>query len=511
MNQFIDLFRQDMNIFYEKTKAFYNGEITKAEYKGISGGFGSYAERDGKANMLRLRLPGGRISKDTLAFILQQVEDHQLDTIKLTTCETIQLHHLEPDTLFDIASKALDFGIICRGGGGDFPRNVIVSPLTGVQKDEYFDVMPYALAASDYLLSFIHGPKLPRKLKVAFSNSPENVPHATFRDLGFTANKDGSFDVCCAGGLGNNPKFGVRVAEQIAGEDILYYIHAMVDLFIEHGNYQNRGRARSRYLQDTLGKEGLIQAFQEKLSIAKQDPSLKLSVSPIPVNKTGNGTISNDRVIAQKQEGLFAVSYQPIGGLISPQTLKAISDIIQDMEDVELRISPFEEIYIINLTADEAQKVLDVTKDGAATPLEHSVACIGASICQQGVRDSQSLLRECIAAANASNLPANAFPQIHISGCPSSCGTHQTGLIGFHGGVKLIDKVPHPAFTLHVNGCDKQGLERMGTQLGVILQSKIPAFLLDLAQAAADADMDFVSWFNSHEDEFHTIAEKYLV
>ena len=285
----------------------------------------------------------------------------------------------------------------------------------------------------------------------------------------------------------------------------------MVNLFIEHGNYQNRGRARSRYLQDTLGQEGLIEAFQEKLSAAKQDPSLKLSVSPISITKTGNGTITNDRIIAQKQEGLFAVSYQPIGGLISPQTLKAISDTIQDMQEVELRISPFEEIYIINLTADEAQKVLDVTKDGATTPLEHSVACIGASICQQGVRDSQSLLRECIEAAKASNLPANAFPQIHISGCPSSCGTHQTGLIGFHGGVKLIDKVPHPAFTLHVNGCDKQGSERMGDQLGVILQSKIPDFLLDMAQAVVDANMDFVSWFNSHEEDFHKIAEKYLV
>lgn len=511
MNQFTDLFRQDMNIFYEQTKAFYNGEITKTQYKGISGGFGSYAERDGKANMLRLRLPGGRIAKDTLAFIIQQVETYQLDTIKLTTCETIQLHHLKPDTLFHIASEALDFGIICRGGGGDFPRNVTVSPLTGVQKDEYFDVMPYALAASDYLLSFIHGPKFPRKLKVAFSNGPENVPHATFRDLGFTANKDGSFDVYCAGGLGNNPKFGVRVAEHISGEDVLYYIHAMVHLFIEHGNYENRGRARSRYLQDTLGHDGLIAAFQEKLSSAKQDPSLKLSVSPITITKTGSGTITDDRVIAQKQEGLFAVHYQPIGGLISPQTLKAISDTIQDMPEVELRISPFEEIYIINLTADEAQKVLDITKDGATTPLEHSVACIGASICQQGVRDSQSLLRECIQAAKASNLPSNAFPQIHISGCPSSCGTHQTGLIGFHGGVKLIDNVPHPAFTLHVNGCDQQDSERMGTQLGVILQSNIPAFLLDIAQAATDANMDFVSWFNSHETDFHKIAEKYLV
>lgn len=33
--------------------------------------------------------------------------------------------------------------------------------------------------------------KLPRKLKVGFSNSPANVTHATFRDLGFMAKKMG--------------------------------------------------------------------------------------------------------------------------------------------------------------------------------------------------------------------------------------------------------------------------------------------------------------------------------
>ena len=40
--------------------------------------------------------------------------------------------------------------------------------------------------------------KLPRKLKVGFSNSPANVTHATFRDLGFVAKENGTFDVYSA-------------------------------------------------------------------------------------------------------------------------------------------------------------------------------------------------------------------------------------------------------------------------------------------------------------------------
>ena len=73
-------------------------------------------------------------------------------------------------------------------------------------------------------MTFINAEKMPRKLKVCFSNSPANVTHATYRDLGFAACPDGTFDVYSAGGLGNNPQFGVKVAEGVAPEKILYYI-----------------------------------------------------------------------------------------------------------------------------------------------------------------------------------------------------------------------------------------------------------------------------------------------
>ena len=47
------------------------------------------------------------------------------------------------------------------------------------------------------------------------------VPGYLFRiQGGFVAREDGKFDVYSAGGLGNNPRFGVKVAEAALPEDI---------------------------------------------------------------------------------------------------------------------------------------------------------------------------------------------------------------------------------------------------------------------------------------------------
>ncbi len=36
-------------------------------------------------------------------------------------------------------------------------------------------------------------------------------------------------------------------------DQILYYIEAMHQMFLAYGNYENRAKARSRYMQQTLG------------------------------------------------------------------------------------------------------------------------------------------------------------------------------------------------------------------------------------------------------------------
>jgi sulfite reductase (ferredoxin) len=504
--------KEDMDEFREKTDQFYSGEMTKNAYKGFSGGFGSYAQRGGEANMLRLRMPGGRVTKDKLKFLAESVEKHQVDRVHMTTCQTIQLHNLKPAALYDIMEHALDHGIVTRGAGGDFPRNAMVSPLSGVEQGEYFDVLPYAEAAGEYTMTFIRAEKMPRKLKVGFSNSPANVSHATFRDLGFAARPDGKFDVYSAGGLGNNPKFGCKVAEAVDPSKILYYICAMRDTFMAYGNYENRGRARTRYMQDTLGEEGYVKAYQEKLqAVFDSGVDLDLNIEIPVITKRGDGTAAEGRrVIPQKQEGLYAVAYHPIGGCPAPEKFRELYETIKDMEAVEIRVAPYETMYIINLTGTEAKQVLSVTEDGAQTLFETSVACIGASICQVGLQDSQKLLRECMAAVREAGIRDGALPQIHISGCTSSCGTHQTGEIGFHGGVKMVNKEACPAFTLHVNGCDEQGREKMGVQLGLMLAEEIPAFLTELGKTVEASGLCYSEWKIGREEELKALAERYM-
>lgn len=512
LEQCIKEFREELPEFKEMSNQFYQKEIGVKEYKGFSGRYGSYAQRGGETGMLRLRLSGGRMTKEQCGFIADSIERWKIDKVHLTTCQTVQLHNLGPDAIGSIMEEAISHGIITWGGGGDFPRNVMTSPLSGVEQGEYFDVMPYARAAADYMLTFINRIKMPRKLKVGFSNSPHNVTHATFRDLGFVAAEKGRFDVYSAGGLGSNPKLGLCVATDVEPSKILYYIKAMTELFMTYGNYENRGKARTRYMQDVLGAEGYVNAFQEKLQkVLASNESLDVPLETMTTVKKGDGTTASAyRIIPQKQDGLYAVAYHPIGGTVAPQKFREIYEVIRDRKDVELRVSPDQSLYVIHCTGQEALEVLAVTDDGADNRFECSVACIGASICQIGVRDSQKLLGTLMKEARARGFKDGILPQIHISGCPSSCGTHQTGILGFHGGVKMIEKVAQPAFTLHVNGCDEEGQERFGELWGVMLEADIPAFLMEVGERVQASGALFETWYPQHTEELREIANRYL-
>ncbi|MGN0464974.1 MAG: nitrite/sulfite reductase [Lachnospiraceae bacterium] len=503
--------KKDIPTFREKTAEFYSGEMKKNEYKGFSGRYGSYAQRN-SFNMLRLRMTAGRITKEKLAFIVDAIKKHSVNMVHFTTCQAVQFHNLEQNAVCDIMEAALDVDIVTMGGGGDFPRNIMCSPLSGVEVGENFDVLPYAEITGKYMMNFINAPKMPRKLKICFSNSQKNMTHATFRDLGFVSRPDKKFDVYSAGGLGNNPKFGVKVAEAIEPEKILYYVKAMWLTFTTYGDYNNRGKARTRYMQDILGgPENYKKAYLEKLDeVFASGENLDIEVASTESKKVADGIIEDKRIIAQKQNGLYTVIWHPIGGQPSIKTLCNLNDALTDIEDAEIRISPDETAYIINLTAKEAAKILDITDDGAKTLFETSVSCIGASICQVGLRDSQALLAKCIQAVRKANIKDGALPQIHISGCPSSCGTHQTGSIGFRGASARVDGKPCPAFLLYVNGNDYQGKETMGYEVGTIIDTKIPAFLVELGQTVANSGMDYAAWNEANPGAIDTIAKKYI-
>lgn len=228
-------------------------------------------------------------------------------------------------------------------------------------------------------------------------------------------------------------------------------------------------------------------------------------------NKTGDGSsASGERVLEQKQPGLYTVIWHPIGGQPRPETLAALGEMMQTIDGTELRLAPDETAYIINLTGAEAEKILEATEETAQTKLETSVSCIGASICQVGARDSQALLQACVKAVGEAQIPDGALPQIHISGCPSSCGTHQTGPMGFRGGVRMADGKAQPAFVFYLGGNEAQGKEAMGRELGTMFESEIPSFLVKLGKEIAAKGLDFESYRMQYPDGIEKVAAEYL-
>lgn len=502
--------KKQIEEFRDKAEQFSSGEINVTDYKKYSGKFGSYAQRGAETAMLRLRIAGGQLSKEKLKSLIDICEKYNINLIHCSTCQTLQLHNLPLNIIADVMTDAIENGFYCLGGGGDFPRNVMVSPLSGVEKNENFDVFPYAEKAADYLISQIEKVKMPRKLKVCFSNSPENAVHATFRDLGFVSRPDGTFDVYCAGGMGGNPRMGVKVAQTVDGTKILYYVKAMISFFCKYGNYEVRSKARTRYIQEELGNK-FSEKFNEELQNAFSDGGLDISVDTNTISKSGCETeINSHRLIKQKQQGLYAVKYRPIGGNLNVNILQNIYNTIRDMPEVSLRISPDQTIYIINCDGKEAETVLNITGGGAEKDIEESVACIGSSICQQGLRDSQELLKNVLEAVKPYNFPSDALPVLHISGCRSSCGTHQIGKIGFHGKVKMVDKKPVPGFTISISGNDKQGYEKFGDELGVIASDDIPDFLVELGKTVTESGMSYKQFVAEREDVLKEIIEKYV-
>ena len=511
-SKWLQTYREEIETFSGRIQDFQEGKIDKKDYKGYSGGMGSYAQRDQSKHMLRLRMPAGRLTMERLKFLADTVEKYQVRRLKLTTCETVQLHDLAAEQVPAIIGEAAGAGILCRGGGGDNPRNVMCSPLSGVQKGEAFDPSPWAAAVTDYLLSICRDIHMPRKLKIAFSNGVDDSVHSAFRDMGFRAQADGTFSLRIAGGLGAmGHRMGVLVDEAVQPGEVLYYVKAMVDTFCRHGNYENRAKARTRFMQDTLGPEGLKEAFLKNVGALKAQGGLEVSglEAPADVAKGTGETLDHPRAVPQKQEGLYAVKYHPIGGVLPVEKPAELYAVLQDVPGAGCRVGPDETLYVVNLTAAEAEKVLAVTEDGARTEFEHSVACIGATVCQQGVRDSQGLLQAAVSAVREAGIPDGALPRINISGCPSSCAAHQAGTIGFQGGVRLEDKKPQPAFRLFLGGSDALDEARFGEAGAVILEKDIPALLVELGRAAAAAGQTWGQWSETHREDLNAIVAKY--
>lgn len=208
----------------------------------------------------------------------------------------------------------------------------------------------------------------------------------------------------------------------------------------------------------------------------------------------------------QKQEGLYSVYLHPIGGQLLVKDLRAILDLIEKFENVEIRLSVSESAYFRNLNGTEAEELLKLTeKMSAKTDFEQSVSCIGVPTCQVGLCNSQGTLHDVL------NYFKDNNAKIHFSECGNSCGVHQISGIGFTGKKKRVGDAVEECFTLFVNGAYGIEKTRLGEPYADIQSSRIPEFLFRISKKVQESELSFEEYLTNKADEFKGLVEEYSV
>ena len=61
--------------------------------------------------------------------------------------------------------------------------------------------------------------------------------------------------------LGRNPKLAVILDELINPSDVLYYVDGMVSMFKAEGDYENKNKARVRYILERMGRRRVLKVL----------------------------------------------------------------------------------------------------------------------------------------------------------------------------------------------------------------------------------------------------------
>lgn len=506
--------------FQTKVSEYLSG--TLENLKPYSSIMGIYKEGSKNSYMIRPRFPGGIATLEQLQAIANIANKYSL-RLRFTTRQDLQLHAVPLEKVNIILDNLLQVGLITTGAGGDGIRNITCSPLSGIARDEIFDVTPYMIAITNFMLRTTENLQLPRKYKVSFSNTADDTANASISDLGFIAKKENNklgFCVYAAGGLGSNSQLAIKLSDFILAEDALFYVEAMKNIFAREGDRTNRNKARLRFVRQRLGDEVFLTYFQQELHQLKlTNPELKLTLNPTTVATEDNSFFPWDKeyqniIFPQKQSGLYAIYIHPSKGEILPTQILTLTEFLKAVTPkVELRLTSSQGFFVRNLSVKAVDQLLLLT-DSLISPfsIDNTVSCAGPQFCNFGINDSQSLLTSILEFFKNQPLAIkSALPTPLISGCPNSCAQHQKGLIGFTGRKKRLDGKIVDTYLLSLGG--RVGYQaKFGENIGEILATRIPAFLLELAILKAQyPSVSFSEFLEQQHLQILNLTKAYLL
>lgn len=525
----------DIKYFGSLINDFLSGSLEPVKFKAIRVPMGIYEQRKDGSYMLRIRCAGGFIKPFQLKKVTEIAHHHNSNLLHITTRQEIQIQNLALSETLQILQNLKEIGLSSKGGGGNTVRNILVSLESGIASNEVFDVSAHAFDLTSKLIAEADSFTLPRKLKIAFSNSDEDTALAAFNDLGFIARiKDGKrgFKVYLGGSLASKPMIGYELFEFAPEEDLFYIANAAKKLFSRYGNRKNKHKARLRYVFYKLGKEEVFRLFFEIFDEVKQDAENeylhKEYISQLKQPEFESEAVSSPEfhkwkeryVSCQRQEGLSTVTVPFEHGNLSIETASQLADFVANFGDDVIRFSVRQNVQLRNIPTEYLGNVYQfLVNIGVETNvpllLNTIVACTGADTCRLGIcltKGASSALQK---ALGKSDLPLDKLSnlRINISGCPNSCGQQIAADLGFFGKVGRNDRM-FPAYTV-VAGASMGPNATLAEPVGEVNAFDLPRFTIDVLRLYSEKQRQYKS-FSSYiaaegKADITSITQKYRI
>jgi sulfite reductase beta subunit-like hemoprotein len=468
------------------------GDIEEDAFRIFRLNNGIYGQRQGGHNqMVRVKIPWGGMLPDQLELMADLADTYSRGWGHITTRQNIQFHYVQLEKIPEVMRLLGTVGMTSREACGDTVRNIQACHLAGACPHEQLDVTQWAEAAYQHFVRNPLGQRLPRKFKINFSGCATDCGQAMFNDVGVIAAtrtlEDGSvergFRVFVAGGLGANPHPALALEEFTSREELMPTLEACLRVFNNHGNRDNKLRARMKWLVDTLGWEdvqarvvkerrlllgssswpGGIPAEVEKSGDAPAGVAVDVAPTPmghgVPVAITRRDPFErwdDANVVRGAAKGtVSAIAYARLGDVTSAQ-FRALAAIQREM-GLEVRLTNRQNVAFRGLTEEQLPALyrrLDAI--GMAEPgaelVRDVVTCPGADTCNLAVTQSRGLGAAIGDKLEEEGLAEVGGLRINISGCTNSCGQHHTSDIGFFGAERRAHGRSAPGYQMLLGG-----------------------------------------------------------
>ena len=482
----------DIAKFEEMLADYQAGRIAEDVFRVFRLNNGIYGQRQGgTSQMVRVKVPYGAMTADQLDLLADVVDDHSRGWGHITTRQNIQFHFVELAEIPTVMRRMAEVGLTTREACGDTVRNVQGCHLAGACPLEVLDVTPWAEAAYRHFVRNPLAQRLPRKFKINFSGCDTDCGQAMFNDVGVIAATrtfdDGSveqgFRVYIAGGLGTTPFPALALEEFTPKEDLLATIEAVLRVFEQTGNRDNKLRARLKWVVDQLG---IDEVRRRVLATRKLLPASSTWPGGIPTVVTewgdepagvadgvtptamGQGTpvtlgalsdydrwVEANVVRGAANGTVSAYAWCELGDVTSGQ-FRAVASIVREF-DVDVRVTNRQNLVLRDLTEAQLPDLYErLVAAGMARPgaelSRDVVACPGAATCNLAVTQSRGLASAIGAALDEAGLAEVGGVRTNISGCTNSCGQHHTADIGFFGAERRAHGQSAPGYQMLLGG-----------------------------------------------------------